>query len=347
MVGTLADLPELARAAGIGPPALLVVGEVVARRPGLAWFEDLPLFGQRIVVTRPSDEAEPVGRDARSPRRRGPARPRRSGSCPSRIFGPLDDAIDRLDSFDWLVFTSGNGVRHFLDRLDALGLDLRALGRVKLAAIGPSTAEALADLSPQGRPRPRVVPLRGARRGAGTRRSPVDGSCSPGPTEAGRSSRTSWGGSPTSSRSPLIGTRTPSRSRRTSSRRIEAGSVDWITLTSPAIAERFHGLLTDSARAQDRPRDPPGQPEPGHVGRHRPARLAGGRRGDGPHLGRPGRRDRRQGRAGVVNQGLGAGGGATSPSGLAIEARSSVKLAVGVGRVVERLAGAGVDRDGR
>ena len=58
--------------------------------------------------------------------------------------GPLDAAIDRLASYDWLVFTSANGVRFFLERLTARGRDLRALGHLKLAAIGPATAEALA-----------------------------------------------------------------------------------------------------------------------------------------------------------------------------------------------------------
>ena len=56
----------------------------------------------------------------------------------------MDRAIDRLDQFEWLVFTSANGVRHFLDRIEARGRDLRALGHLKLAAIGPATAEALA-----------------------------------------------------------------------------------------------------------------------------------------------------------------------------------------------------------
>ena len=119
----------MARAADVHPPALLVVGTVVERRSELAWFESLPLFGQRIVITRPADEAE-----------RSAAVLEALGAevliapmvriLPLIDLGPLDQAIDRLGDYDWLVFTSGNGVRFFLDRLLARGRDLRALGRV-------------------------------------------------------------------------------------------------------------------------------------------------------------------------------------------------------------------------
>ena len=165
-------------------------------------------------------------------------------------FGPLDDAIDRLGSFDWLVFTSGNGVRHFLDRLEARGRDLRALGHLKLAAIGPSTAEALARLPPPGRPRPRLVPLRGAGRGPGRpgrRPAGPAGQGRPGPDDPqGRAGA----GRPRRAGRRLSERRRRGRSRRTSSARIEAGSVNWITLTSSAIAERLHGLLPEPARAR-------------------------------------------------------------------------------------------------
>ena len=61
--------------------------------------------------------------------------------------GPLDAAIERLAEYDWLVFTSAAGVRFFLERLKQRGRDLRALGHLKLAAIGPTTAEALASFT--------------------------------------------------------------------------------------------------------------------------------------------------------------------------------------------------------
>ncbi len=143
VVATLGDLPDRVDDAGLGPPALIVVGDVVTRRPALAWFERLSLFGQRIVVTRPRDEAERSAADLEALGAEvllAPTVEIRPVTDP----GPIDQAIRRLAEFDWLVFTSGNGVRFFFDRLAATGRDLRAVGHLKLAAIGPATAEALA-----------------------------------------------------------------------------------------------------------------------------------------------------------------------------------------------------------
>jgi uroporphyrinogen III methyltransferase/synthase len=143
LVSTLSELPVSVAHSGLGPPALVVIGDVVARRPALAWYEQLPLFGQRILVTRPDVEARLA---AASLEARGaealvaPMVAIRPVANPSK----LDDAIDRLATFDWLVFTSSNGVRHFIDRLKIRGRDLRALGNLRLAAIGPATAQALA-----------------------------------------------------------------------------------------------------------------------------------------------------------------------------------------------------------
>ncbi len=248
VIGTLADLPELASVAGIAPPALLVVGDVVARRSGLAWFESRPLFGRRVVVTRPSDEAgrsleslESLGAEALlAPMVR---------ILPPESFEPLDDAIGRLGSFDWLVFTSGNGVRHFLDRLDALGLDLRVLGHVKVAAIGPSTAEALgryrlkADLVPAShRSEGLIEALAPEVAGRRLLLARADRGRAFLQDELGRIAEveqvTTYRNVDAESIPPdILG-------------RLEAGSVDWVTLTSPAIAERFHGLLPESARTR-------------------------------------------------------------------------------------------------
>ena len=145
IVATLADLPDRIAEAGdrVGSPALLVVGAVVGRREALAWYERLPLFGRRVLIARPAGEADRSASDLEA-----------LGAevlvAPTIEILPIEDparvhrAIDRLGEFDWLVFTSANGVRHFLDHLEATGRDLRALGHLKLAAIGPSTAEELA-----------------------------------------------------------------------------------------------------------------------------------------------------------------------------------------------------------
>ena len=122
--GTLEDLPEKIRQNALRPPALIVVGQVVALRSKLNWFERLPLFGQRIVVTRPREQAGTLC-----------ARLRDLGADvvslptieirPPEDWRPLDRTLERLDQYDWLIFTSANGVRYFIERLDACPADLR------------------------------------------------------------------------------------------------------------------------------------------------------------------------------------------------------------------------------
>ena len=140
----LADLANAVRAAGLSAPALIIIGSVVTLRDRLRWFEDLPLFGRRILITRPRPQAAELAERVTA-----------LGGVPSILptveirepadWSPVDAAIADLARFDWLVFTSSNGVRAFLDRLRQVGRDLRALGGTKLAAIGPKTAETLRE----------------------------------------------------------------------------------------------------------------------------------------------------------------------------------------------------------
>ncbi|HLW66034.1 MAG TPA: uroporphyrinogen-III C-methyltransferase, partial [Gemmataceae bacterium] len=139
---TLDKLDAMVRAEGLIPPAIVIIGPVVDFRPVQSWFERRPLFGQRVLVTRPRDQAaemihklELLGAnvfqlpvvEVRDP----------------PDWSPVDDAIRRLHEYDWLVFTSVNGVQRFIQRLLDNGFDLRAFGRIKLASIGPGTAGAL------------------------------------------------------------------------------------------------------------------------------------------------------------------------------------------------------------
>jgi uroporphyrinogen III methyltransferase/synthase len=142
--GTLATLPGLIERRGMKPPATIVVGGVVGLGEKLDWFEKLPLFGRRIVVTRAKGQADALS-----------ARLAELGAeaigmatieiRPAADYAPLDRAIAGLDAYDWLIFTSANGVRFFMERLDASAVDLRAL-RAKLCAIGPATRAAVEAL---------------------------------------------------------------------------------------------------------------------------------------------------------------------------------------------------------
>ncbi len=144
VVGTLDDIVERVRQAKLTPPAITVVGEVVRLRDELNWFERRPLFGKRIVVTRAREQAS----DFKA------VLSELGAECvefptiaiePPPAWEALDSAIGRILSYNWIVFTSVNGVKFFMERLRAAGLDVRQLKGIRLAAIGPRTAEALED----------------------------------------------------------------------------------------------------------------------------------------------------------------------------------------------------------
>ncbi len=140
LVGKLEHIARLAKENDIKPPAIIVVGEVVSLRETLDWFEKRPLFGKRIVVTRARKQAsEFLGELSRL-----------GAECiefptievaPPLSWKELDRSIEALESYQWLLFTSVNGVKYFLMRLEALGKDVRDLKGLKIGAIGPKTAE--------------------------------------------------------------------------------------------------------------------------------------------------------------------------------------------------------------
>lgn len=143
LVGTLGDIVEKVEAARFRPPATIVVGEVVRLRPSLQWFEHKPLFGQRILITRAQNQAGELAR--RIDELGGePYEFPVIQTVPPRHPEPLEEAIRQVETFDWIVFTSVNGVRFFLDRLRTCGVDIRAM-RGQLVAVGPKTAEVLKE----------------------------------------------------------------------------------------------------------------------------------------------------------------------------------------------------------
>jgi uroporphyrinogen III methyltransferase/synthase len=144
IVGTLGDLAGRIDVAGMKPPATIVIGEVVALRERFNWFEKLPLFGKKIVITRDRRQSSML------------AEPLEALGAET-LFVPvieiadaaeassLELAIQNLAAYDWLIFTSANGVRHFVEALDRSDRDLRDL-KAKLCAIGPATRAAIEAL---------------------------------------------------------------------------------------------------------------------------------------------------------------------------------------------------------
>lgn len=178
LVGTLADLASLAEAAQIGPPALFVAGEVVNLRPELSWFEKLPLFGRKILVTRSREQAsrlsealeelgaevwerptiaiEPLFDEADlNTIHEAPSVQTRTNPGQLSIATNLASVLANLADYDWVIFTSPNGAQIFLQSLWATNRDCRALSRAKIAVVGPGTAAAMKpfglkpDLVPQ------------------------------------------------------------------------------------------------------------------------------------------------------------------------------------------------------
>lgn len=139
---TLGEVATAVEREKLRPPVIFIIGEVAALSEQLSWFEKRPLFGKKILVTRPAHQAAALA---------GPLAELGAEILfqpaieigPPPDWGPVDAAVQRLSEFDWLVFSSSNGVRYLLERLFAIGEDLRLLGSLKLAAIGPGTAEEL------------------------------------------------------------------------------------------------------------------------------------------------------------------------------------------------------------
>ncbi len=142
VAGNLDNIAERVKKAGLQAPAIIVVGEVVQLRESLKWFENRPLLGKRIVVTRAREQASDLIKRLSDLGAECLEYPTIRVVAPDDAK-PLNDAIHKLNTYDWIVFTSVNGVKFFFERLFGLGRDVRALNRLRTAAIGPVTAEKL------------------------------------------------------------------------------------------------------------------------------------------------------------------------------------------------------------
>lgn len=249
VVAPLGNLAAEADRAGIAPPAVTIVGNVVDLRQRIGWLEKRPLFGRTVMITRPRGQmavlAETLG-ELGAATIEAPAVEIR----PADDLAPIDAALRRLGEFDLVAFTSVNGVDAFVARCGALGLDARALRSAQIAAVGPATAEALrghfirADIVPEtfttaalaeaivagGDVRGRRVLLA---------RSDQAGGALP---EVLRSA----GGEVTDV--AFYRTGCPAGLPEDAVAALTAGQVDWIAFASPSAARHFAALLPPDAR---------------------------------------------------------------------------------------------------
>ncbi|NGZ77530.1 uroporphyrinogen-III C-methyltransferase [Saccharibacillus alkalitolerans] len=145
LIGTLADIADKVAERDFKPPAVIVVGDVVGQRERLHWAEQMPLFGKRILVTRSRSQASELV-----------DRIEELGGEPYEFpvietimpeseekLAAIREAFARIESYEWVFFTSVNGVEYFFRHLDHSGRDVRCLHRARIAAVGPATIEAL------------------------------------------------------------------------------------------------------------------------------------------------------------------------------------------------------------
>lgn len=152
--GTLAELVQDVHDNPRRLPAILVVGHVVGFRDHLRWFDERPLFGKRVLVTRPREQAAELCDALAALGAEAIEAPMIRIVAPEES-APLEDAVNSAGEFDWIIFTSGNAVKAFMDTLFAGDRDVRSLKGPKLCAVGSATAEKLTafgikvDLVPQ------------------------------------------------------------------------------------------------------------------------------------------------------------------------------------------------------
>lgn len=248
VAATLRDLPEAARKANLHAPSIIIVGECVRQRDAISWFESKPLFGRRVGVTRPTGQCEPIIERLFELGAQPVLMPTIE-ILPPANWSEVDRTLARLRDFDWIVFTSANGVRALFGRLWDTGGDVRQFGTAKLAVIGEGTAQALAEY----RLRADVVPqsFRAEALAESLR-----------PLVAGK--RVLWARAsrgrdvlPLELRSAgalleeLVVYRNSDveRFEPATVSALESGDVDWIGLSSPSIARSLARLLPEGARA--------------------------------------------------------------------------------------------------
>jgi uroporphyrinogen III methyltransferase/synthase len=144
VVATVQTLPAEVRKAGIGSPAITIIGRVAELRGQINWFEKRPLFGRTILITRTGQQASELARQLESAGAAVLEAPTIELTPPAD-WSAVDAGLRDAAKMDWIVFTSVNGVEFTRKRLLEIGLDTRAFGKAKIAAVGNATASAVKE----------------------------------------------------------------------------------------------------------------------------------------------------------------------------------------------------------
>jgi len=247
VTATLRDLPVAAREAQLHAPSLLIIGDCVRVREKAKWFEDRPLFGKVIGITRPEGQSDSVIDRAIELGAQPLVLPTIEIGPPDD-WGPVDEALSRLAEFQWLICTSANGVRGLLTRLWEQGGDARRLGQCQIAAIGPATAAEFASFGLKCDYVPDEFRAEALATGLANR---VSGQR----VLWARANRgrdvlpeqlTSAGA--IVEQVVVYTNRDVDRWPATETSLLESGAVDWIGLSSPSIARNVARLLSPAAR---------------------------------------------------------------------------------------------------
>jgi uroporphyrinogen III methyltransferase/synthase len=251
VVGTVGTLAARVEEAGLKPPALTIIGKVVALREAMSWFESRPLFGRTVVVTRTRQQASDLTEQLSALGADVIEAPTIE-LAPPADWRVVDDALARAAGFDWIVFTSINGVEFTRRRLFETGRDVRVFGRAKFAAIGDVTADAVREhlsIRPDLTPARSVAEaladdLAAAREVAGKRflllRADI--------ARPILRERLEQGGAAEVLDLPVYETRRVDALPPDLLDALDAGRVDWITFTSSSTARNLVDLLGPTYR---------------------------------------------------------------------------------------------------
>ena len=243
VVGTLRNIRAKGEEAGLTSPVTAVIGDVAELRESIRWFDQKPLFGKTVLVTRSRTQASALSSLLEDEGARAIELPTVRFERPEP-FAEMDKAIESLGSFQWVVFTSANGVEAFFDRMKELGRDARQFAGAKLAAIGPATSASLAKRGVVADLVPREYVAESLLESLAERVAPRDKILLP-RADIGRNVLEEGLAGMGAEVQRLVAYRTvtPPESRELAIELLTVGSVDVVTFTSSSTVENLMGIL--------------------------------------------------------------------------------------------------------